>query len=64
MKYRVELRGEHGERIIVGTARNAESIQEVVARANRMKDVLEAPDRVDKPMLYVPRGWLSKSDES
>ena len=34
------------------------------ARANRMKDVLEAPDRVDKPMLYVPGGWLSKSDES
>lgn len=64
MKYKIELKGEHGERIIVGTARNAESIQEVIAKANRMKDVLEAPDRVDKPMLYVPGGWLSKSDES
>ena len=40
MKYRVELRGEHGERIIVGTARNAESIQEVIARANRMNAMI------------------------
>ena len=65
MKYSVELRGEHGERIIIGSAKKgAEDIHDVIAKAERMKDILEAPDRVDKPMIYVPRGWLAESDDS
>ena len=63
MKYRVELRGEHGERIIIGSAKKgSEDLRDVIARAERMKDILEAPDRVDKPMIYVPRGWLAESE--
>ena len=61
MKYRVELVGEHGERILIGSSKS-ESIDDVIAKANRMKNRLEALDHVDKPMLYVPGGWLSDSD--
>ena len=62
MKYTVELRGEHGERIFLGRTKQGESVHDVIAKAERMKDMLEAPDRVDKPIIYVPRGWLSESD--
>ena len=63
MKYRVELIGEHGERIIVGSAKKgSEDIHDVITKAERLKDMLEAPDRIDKPMIYVPRGWLAESD--
>ena len=65
MKYSVELRGEHGERIIIGSAKKgSEDIHDVIAKVERMKNMLEASDRVDKPMIYVPRGWLSESDDS
>ena len=65
MKYSVELRGEHGERKLIGTTKKgSESIHDVIANANRMKDILKAPDRRDKPILYVPGGWLSESDGS
>lgn len=63
MKYSVELRGEHGERIIIGSAKKgSEDLRDVIAKAERMKDILEAPDRVDKPMIYIPRDWLSDLD--
>lgn len=65
MKYRVELRGEHGEKIIIGSSKKeSESFHDVIAKANRMKEKMEASDRVDKPIIYVPRGWLAKPDGS
>ena len=64
MSYSIELRGEHGERIFLGRTKQGESIHDVIARVNRMKEALEAPDRVDKPVIYVPGGWLSESEGS
>lgn len=63
MKYRVELRGKHGERIIIGSSRKEpESIHDAITKANLMKDIRETLAPVDKPMFYVPRGWLSGLD--
>ena len=62
MKFGIELRGIHGERIIIGTYKKIDNIPDLLALANRMEDTPKFSERVDKPFIYIPGDWLSGRD--
>lgn len=59
MRYRIELVGMNGERVIIGSVKTeTETIHDAIVKAKKMKAFLEQPLDIENPVLLLPGNWL------
>lgn len=61
MRYRIELVGMNGERVVIGSMKTeTETIHDAVVKAKKMKAFLEAPCGIKNPVLLLPGKWMKE----